>query len=89
MTPVFVQGLAFETMKLILLVSAPVLVVGLIVGLTVSIIQATTQIHEMTLAYIPKIVAIYATLIAFGGFIIDRLMSFTSGILSDFSRYVQ
>ncbi len=89
MTPVFIQGFAFETMKLILLVSAPVLIVGLIVGLTVSIIQATTQIHEMTLAYIPKIVAIYATLVAFGGFIVDRLMSFTSHILSDFTRFIQ
>jgi len=86
-TPAFIQGIAFETLQTVLLVSAPVLIVALIVGLTISILQATTQINEMTLAYIPKIVAIYVTLIAFGGFIIDRLMGFTTRFFSDFERF--
>ncbi len=89
MTPTFVHGLAVDVFKLILVVSGPVLLVSLIVGLAVSVLQATTQINEMTLAYIPKIVAIYVTLVLFAGFIMDRLMGFTSGILSDFSRYIQ
>lgn len=89
MNPAFVQGIAIDTLKLILVVSAPILIVSLIVGLTVSILQATTQVNEMTLAYIPKIVAIYAAIIIFSGFILDKLMNFTSGIFSDFSRYVK
>lgn len=89
MTPQFVESIAFETLKLVLLVSSPVLAVALMVGLVMSIFQATTQINEMTLAYIPKIVAIYATLVVAAGFIIDRLMTFTTGIFSDFTRYVQ
>jgi len=89
MNPAFVQSLAFDVFKLVLLVSAPVLIVSLVVGLSVSILQATTQINEMTLAYIPKIVAIYVTLIIFAGFIVDRLMNFASGIFGDFSRFIQ
>lgn len=89
MNPVFIQSVAMDTFKLIMTVSAPVLGVSLIVGLTISIIQATTQVNEMTLAYIPKIISIYITLIIFAGFIIDRLMSFTTGIFSDFSRFIK
>lgn len=89
MTPQFVEGIAFETLKLVLMVSAPVLTVALVVGLIVSIFQATTQINEMTLAYIPKMISIYVTLIIFASFIIDRLTSFTAGIFSDFTRYTQ
>jgi flagellar biosynthesis protein FliQ len=85
----FIQSVAFDTLLLILIVSGPAMLVALVVGLIVSVLQATTQINEMTLAYIPKIVAIYATLIVFGGFIIERLMNFTSGIFSDFTRYIQ
>lgn len=89
MTQQFIEGVAFETLKLVLTVSSPVLAVALFVGLAMSIFQATTQINEMTLAYIPKIVAIYVTLVVAAGFIIDRLVNFTNGIFSDFSRYVQ
>jgi len=89
MTPAFVQGLAMDTMKLILIISAPALLTALIVGLTISVIQATTQINEMTLTYIPKMVAIYTSLIIFGGFILDRIMNFSIGIFSDFTRFTQ
>lgn len=89
MTPQFIEGFAFETLKLVLIVSGPMLVVALTVGLTISILQATTQINEMTLAYIPKIIAIYVTLIVFAGFIIDRLTGFATGVFSDFTRYTQ
>jgi len=89
MTPQFIEGVAFEAMRTILIVSSPVLGVALVIGLAMSIFQATTQINEMTLAYIPKIVAVYITLVVAGGFIMSRLMGFASGIFSDFSRYVQ
>jgi flagellar biosynthetic protein FliQ len=89
MNPAFIQGLAFDVFKVILLVSGPALAISLIVGLAVSILQATTQVNEMTLAYIPKIIAIYCTLIVFAGYIMDRLMAFTTSILSDFTRFIQ
>ncbi len=89
MTPAFIQGIGMETLKTILLISTPVLLAALVVGLVVSIIQATTQIQEQTLAFIPKMVSIYVILILFGGYIIDRLIIFSTQIFSDFSRYVK
>lgn len=79
----------FEGLLVILLVSGPLLGIALAVGLTISILQATTQVNEMTLAYIPKIVAIFVGLITLGGYIIDKLVVFTTGIFGDFTRYVQ
>lgn len=89
MTPAFVQGIAQESIKLVLLASMPALLVALVVGLVVSVIQATTQIQEATLAYIPKMVAIYLVLIMFGSFITEQLMNFSVSIFSDFSRFVR
>jgi flagellar biosynthetic protein FliQ len=88
MTPQFVESVAFDTIRIILLVSGPMLGVALIVGLAVSVFQATTQINEMTLAYIPKILAIYGTIILTAGFILDRLMNFAVEMFSDFSRFI-
>lgn len=88
MTPQFIESVAFDAIKLILVVSGPMLGVALVVGLVVSIFQATTQINEMTLAYIPKILAIFGTLIICAGFVLDRMMDFTKEIFSDFSRFI-
>jgi flagellar biosynthetic protein FliQ len=89
MTPAFIQQVGMETLKTILILSMPTLLVALTVGLIISIIQATTQIQEQTLAFIPKMVSIYLFLILFGGFLMDRLMIFSTNIFSDFSRYVK
>jgi flagellar biosynthetic protein FliQ len=58
-------------------VSAPVLIVGMAVGLIVSIFQATTQINEQTLAFVPKIIAILLALLIFGGYMLTSLTEFT------------
>jgi flagellar biosynthetic protein FliQ len=60
-----------------ILVSAPVLVIGLVAGLLVSIFQAATQINDASLAFIPKIGAAVVGLLAFGPFMINRISSFT------------
>ncbi len=66
----------------ILIVSAPMLVIGLVVGLIISVMQATTQIHEQTLAFVPKIVAIFVALIIFGGFMLTNLSEFMGRIFT-------
>ncbi len=66
----------------ILIVSAPMLVIGLVIGLIISIMQATTQIHEQTLAFVPKIVSIFVALIIFGGFMLTTLTEFLERIFS-------
>lgn len=69
-----------QALMLTLLLSAPVLGFGLIVGLAVSIFQATTQINEMTLAYIPKILAVFLALAIFGPWMLQMMLSFSSNI---------
>ena len=61
----------------VLITSAPMLIAGLVVGLLVSIFQAATQIHEQTLAFVPKIVAIFVALLVFGGFVLSNMEDFT------------
>ena len=65
MTDTFVIALIREALVTVLLVSAPMLGVGLIVGLVISVLQATTQIHEQTLTFIPKILAVLLAMIFF------------------------
>lgn len=66
MTPDSVMSLGRQAMEVTLLVSAPLLLVALAIGLVVSIFQAATQINETTLSFIPKLVGIFITLIVAG-----------------------
>lgn len=77
MTPELVLSMAREAITTILIVSAPVLGIGLAVGLLVSIFQATTQIQEPTLAFVPKIAAVFIALLIFGGWILRLITTFT------------
>lgn len=61
----------------ILIVAAPLLITGMTVGVIVSIFQATTQINEQTLAFVPKIIAILLALVLFGGWMLTNLTDFT------------
>ena len=64
----------------VLIVSAPAILVAMIVGLIISIFQATTQIQEQTLSFVPKLAAIFITLILAGKFLINILLEFTRHI---------
>lgn len=81
MTPQFVLSLGREAIMMTLLVSAPMLAFGLIVGLAISILQAVTQIHEMTLTFIPKIVAVAVALLIFLPWMINIIVDFTTRLL--------
>jgi flagellar biosynthetic protein FliQ len=78
MTAEFVMGLGREAITLVLLVAAPMLGFGLIVGLAISIFQAVTQVHEMTLTFIPKIVAVAVALLVFLPWMISIITDFTT-----------
>jgi flagellar biosynthetic protein FliQ len=64
----------------ILLISGPALLIGMLVGLVISIFQATTQIQEQTLSFVPKLIAIFLTLILAGNFMLNILLNFTKTI---------
>lgn len=68
---------------------APVLALGLITGLIVSILQATTQIQEQTLAFIPKIFAVMGALIIFGPWIMNLFANFAENLIMDLPALLQ
>jgi flagellar biosynthetic protein FliQ len=71
----------------VIIASAPMLIVGIVVGLIVSIFQATTQISEQTLAFVPKIVGILLTLLICAGFIMNRLTGFILRVYEYIDRF--
>ncbi|MCL1975540.1 MAG: flagellar biosynthesis protein FliQ [Firmicutes bacterium] len=71
-----------------ILASAPMLVVAIVVGLAVSVFQATTQINEQTLAFVPKIIAILLSLMVFGSFILTTLINFITGIYNSINLII-
>lgn len=81
MTPEFVVALGRQSVELVLMLAAPMLICALVVGLLISIFQAATQINEQTMTFVPKIVAVLVSLIIFAPWMIQKLLSFTSGIL--------
>jgi len=77
MTPEFVVNLVQQALEVTLLVSAPLLLTALATGLLVSVFQAATQINEMTLSFIPKVVAIFAVAVLAGPWMIGVMVDFT------------
>ncbi|EHL17274.1 flagellar biosynthetic protein FliQ [Peptoanaerobacter stomatis] len=73
---------------MILLLSAPMLLIGLAVGLIVSVFQATTQIQEATLSFVPKIVAVLLSLVIFGPWIISTIVNFTKNLFLGINGFI-
>ena len=84
-----VIDIAREALWLIVKCSAPLLLVSLIVGLTISIFQTVTSIQEQTLTFVPKIISIFITLIICGGWIMDNIVTFMNNLFANFSTYVR
>ena len=81
MTQEFVIDIAMEALKVTLLVSAPMLGFGLVTGIIVSIFQTVTSIQEMTLTFIPKILAVVAALFIFFPWLLQTMLQFTSKVI--------
>ena len=82
MTPEYAIKLGQDTLMIVLIVAGPTLVVALVVGLVVSIFQAVTQIHEMTLTFIPKILSVGLVLSLLLPWTIRRMIEFTTTLIS-------
>ncbi len=87
MTPDLAVNICKKAIQTVFMCAAPMLLSGMIVGLIVSIFQAATQINEQTLTFIPKIVAVFLTLLFFGPWIIKTLVTFTLGIFNTLSTF--
>ncbi|RSL32843.1 flagellar biosynthetic protein FliQ [Salibacterium salarium] len=89
MTAETVISLAENGVWTVFLVAGPLLVVALVLGFGVAIFQATTQIQEQTLAFIPKILGVLACLVLFGPWMLQMVTDFTYQILSNLPEYVR
>ncbi|GHE21072.1 flagellar biosynthesis protein FliQ [Halomonas urumqiensis] len=77
MTPEMVMGLAYQGMRVTLLLAGPLLITALVTGLLVSLFQAATQINEMTLSFIPKILGVFLVLVLAGPWLLKLITGFT------------
>ncbi len=84
-----VTAIASSALFLVIKVAAPVLLVSLVVGLTISIFQTVTSIQEQTLTFVPKVISIFLALIILGNWMLSELSGFMVDLWSDFSRYVR
>ena len=78
MTHVMVLDIMKKAFFTIMIVAGPILIIALVVGLFISILQATTQVQEQTLSFVPKILAVIFGLIIFGNFMLNKLISLTT-----------
>lgn len=88
MTVETVLDVAVETIWVIIITSAPLLIISLVVGLVISIFQAVTSIQEQTLTFVPKILAIFIGMMIFGSFILNTIIDFMTELWSSFGEYL-
>ena len=80
--------MAQEALRMVLIISAPMLGLGLLVGLAVSIFQATTSIQEQTLAFIAKIVAVFVAILIFGPWMLRLMVEYVTNVLVNLPYYI-
>jgi len=88
MTPESVMTLGKQAMEITLLVSAPLLLVALIIGLIISIFQAATQINEATLSFIPKLVGVFIALVVAGPWMLSVMLDYMRQVFSGIPNMV-
>lgn len=88
MTPESVMALGTEAMKVALALAAPLLLAALISGLVVSLLQAATQINEMTLSFIPKILAVFTTIVIAGPWMLNLLLDYMRMLFSNLPNLI-
>ena len=89
MSPDLVVDIAKDAIEITLYLSLPILGVGLIVGLVVSLFQAVTQIQEATLTFVPKIVATFLSLLFLLPWMLAKMMTYTEQLISNIPRYIR
>ena len=84
-----VVTIANDALYIIIKVSAPILIVSLIVGLIVSIFQTVTSIQEQTLTFVPKVLSIFLTIMLLGHWMLTSMSDFMATLWSDFNIYIK
>jgi flagellar biosynthesis protein FliQ len=87
MTPESVMTIAHQAMVVALLLAAPLLLVALVVGLAISLFQAATQINETTLSFIPKLLAVAATLVIAGPWMLTTMLDYMRNLFTSIASF--
>jgi flagellar biosynthetic protein FliQ len=88
MSSEFVISIAEKAIYTTLIICGPLLAIALVIGLIVSVFQATTQIQEQTLAFVPKIVGVLIGLVFFGPWMLSTIISYAQDIFGNLNRFV-
>ena len=89
MTEGFVLGIARDALVLSVLVAGPLLITSLVIGILISLLQAATQVTEMTLTFVPKLLATFFVLAVLGAWMLQQLISFTVALLNRLPEVAQ
>ncbi|MDH3885612.1 MAG: flagellar biosynthesis protein FliQ [Desulfobacterales bacterium] len=89
MTPEFLTGFFFEAIKTAISLAAPMLLAALLVGLAVSIFQSVTSINEMTMTFIPKMLAVACALLFFLPWMVETMVTFTENLFTNIVIYIR
>lgn len=89
MSPDMAIQVSRDALTMVMLIAAPMLGLGLLVGVMVSIFQATTQIQEQTLAFIPKIIAIFVAILVFGPWMLSLMVDYTREIFTNLPNMIR
>ncbi|MCH8493148.1 flagellar biosynthesis protein FliQ [Aliidiomarina sp.] len=89
MNPEQVMTIAYQGMRVALYLAGPLLLTALLIGLVVSLFQAATQINEMTLSFIPKILGVVIMLVVIGPFLLQLIMDYTIELFTNIPLMVQ
>lgn len=84
----YILAIGKQGLFLTLILSAPAVLVALIVGLMISLVQATTQIQEQTLTFVPKLVGVFMVLALTGPWLMSQMIAFTKALLEGFPSYI-
>jgi len=89
MSPEFITGYFLTAIKTAILLAAPMLVAGLVIGVLVSMFQAATQINEMTLVFVPKMLGVAIALLVFFPWMLKLIVTFTQNLITDLPMYIR
>lgn len=89
MSPELVTTIGKETITVVLMLAAPILLCGMAVGLAVSIFQAVTQIQEMTLTFVPKVIVVLVALLVFAPWMLQIYIDYTTNLIESIPIYIR
>lgn len=89
MTPEYVTGFFLEAIKTAIILAAPILLAGLVVGILISVIQAATSINEMTMTFIPKMLAVAIALLIFFPWMLQVMIEYTQNLLTNLPTVIR